>query len=78
LQVGAVRSADGAKREWERLKRGQPDLLGSLGFTTERVDLKARGVFYRILAGPIADEARAERACNELKHRKVGCLLVRP
>jgi hypothetical protein len=78
LQVGAVRSAEGAKREWERLKRAQPDLLGSLGFTTERVDLKARGVFYRILAGPIAEEARAERACNELKRRNVGCILVRP
>lgn len=78
LQVGAVRSPEAAKQEWERLKRLHGDVLGDLGVSTERVDLGQRGIFYRIQAGPIADAAKAERDCNELKQHGVGCILVRP
>ncbi|HZB90927.1 MAG TPA: SPOR domain-containing protein, partial [Stellaceae bacterium] len=78
LQVGAVRTAEAAKQEWTRLKRLHGEVLGSLGFSTERVDLGARGVFYRIQAGPIANAAAAERDCSELKQRGVSCILVKP
>lgn len=78
LQVGAVRSAEAAKLEWERLKRLHGDVLGTLGVATERVDLGAKGIFYRIQAGPIADAAQAERDCSELKQHGVGCILVKP
>jgi cell division septation protein DedD len=78
LQLGAVRSAEAAKHEWERLKRRYTDVLGPLSFAAQRVDLGERGVFYRIQAGPVADAAKAERDCSELKRRGVGCILVRP
>ncbi len=78
LQLGSVRTADDAKAEWERLKREQGDLLGALGLTVARADLGERGIFYRIQAGPVADAAAAERQCNELKRRGVGCILVKP
>jgi cell division septation protein DedD len=78
LQVGAVRSSDAAQQEWTRLKRVQADILGKLDMRVTRTDLGARGVFYRIEAGPIADGAAAQRACEALKQRKVGCILVRP
>jgi len=78
LQLGSVRTPDAANKEWERLKGEQGDLLGTLGFTAARADLGARGIYYRIQAGPIADSAAAERDCNELKRRGVGCILVKP
>jgi cell division septation protein DedD len=78
LQLGAVRTPEGAKQEWERLKREHRDLLGALGFSAPRVDLGERGVFYRIQAGPVADAAAAERDCRELKRRGVRCILVKP
>jgi len=78
LQLGSVRSADAAKKEWDHLKSEQGDLLGAMTFTAERADLGARGIYYRIQAGPIADAATAERDCNELKKRGVGCILVKP
>lgn len=78
LQVGAVRSAEAAKQEWERLQRAHREVLGGLTFSTQRVDLGARGIFYRIEAGPIADAAKAERDCSALKRRGVGCILVKP
>lgn len=78
LQLGAVRSEEAARAEWERLKRAHADLLGSLGFTPWRVELGERGVYFRIMAGPIADAAQAERVCAELKALKLGCILVKP
>jgi cell division protein FtsN len=78
LQLGSVRTAEAAKREWEHLKAEQGDLLAALGFTATRADLGDRGIYYRIQAGPIADAAAAERSCNELKRRGVGCILVKP
>jgi hypothetical protein len=78
LQVGAVRSAEAAQQEWARLKRQEPDLLGKLEMTPSRSDQGARGVFYRIVAGPISDEGAAQRTCDTLKQRKVGCILVKP
>ncbi|HUB96744.1 MAG TPA: SPOR domain-containing protein [Stellaceae bacterium] len=78
LQVGAVRSPEVAQHEWARLKHAQSDILGSLEVRTVRVDLAGRGVFYRIEAGPIAEASVAQRDCDTLKQRKVGCILVRP
>lgn len=78
LQIGAVRSPEAAKQEWERLRRLHATVLGKLNLVTERADLGARGIFYRIQAGPIADAATAEQDCSELKRHGVGCILVKP
>jgi SPOR domain len=74
IQLGSVRSEEAARQEWERLKRTNTDVLGGLSAVPVRADLGEKGVFYRILTGPIAD---AERVCRELNHRNVGCILVR-
>jgi cell division septation protein DedD len=78
LQLGSVRTPDAAAEEWKRLKLQNADMLGKLAFAPERVDLGARGIFYRIQAGPLGDEAAAERTCAALKRRGVECLLVKP
>ena len=78
LQLGAVRTEDAAKQEWQRLQRTEPDLLGKLSLTAARVDLGDKGIFYRIQAGPIADAAQAAQSCAALKSRNVGCILVKP
>ncbi|MBV8090484.1 MAG: SPOR domain-containing protein [Alphaproteobacteria bacterium] len=77
LQLGSVRSQDAARQEWDRIKRKNPDLLGSLSATPVRADLGDKGVFYRIQTGPVADAAAAERLCGELKQRNIGCIIAR-
>ena len=77
LQLGSLRSEDAARQEWERIKRKNSDLLGSLSATPVRADLGDKGIYYRIQAGPIADPAAAERICGELKLRSIGCILAR-
>jgi hypothetical protein len=78
LQVASVKTPEGAKQEFERIRRQNTDLLGALAYNAERVDLGDRGVFYRVQIGPIADGSEAERICGALRQRSVGCILVKP
>ncbi len=78
LQLGSVRTLESAHHEWQRLELRNGNVLKKLGYTTARVDLGDRGIFYRIQTGPMADAAVADRACKELKRRGVGCILVKP
>jgi SPOR domain len=77
LQLGSVRSEEAARQEWERIKRKNADLLGSLSASPIRADLGERGIYYRIQTGPVADPASAERICSELKQRNIGCIIAR-
>jgi cell division septation protein DedD len=74
IQLGSVRSEEAARHEWERIKRSNSDLLGGLSATPVRADLPDKGVFFRIMAGPVAD---AGQICRELNRRNVGCIIVR-
>src|SRR6202022_1092447 len=66
LQLGSVRGEEEARQEWERGKRKNADLLGTLSATPVRADLGDKGIYYRILTGPVADQATAERVGSEL------------
>jgi hypothetical protein len=74
IQLASVRSEEAARQEWDRIRRANPDLLGSASATPVRADLGDKGVFYRLQTAPIAD---AERVCGELKQRNFGCVIAR-
>jgi sporulation related protein len=76
LQLASVRSADGARQEWARIRQKNSDLLGALSASPVRADLGDKGVYYRIETGPVGDLA-AERICGVLKQRRFGCIIVR-
>ena len=79
VQLAAVRSLERAQGEWDRLRRMNADLLGKLALSVVKAELGPnKGVFYRLRAGPLADEATARALCANLTKRKVGCLVVRP
>jgi hypothetical protein len=79
VQLLAVRDVADAQREWERLKRLNPELLSNLDRSITKADLgAAKGIFYRLRAGPLASEEVARKFCVELAKRKIGCLIVRP
>ena len=78
IQLAALRTSEDATREWEKLRRTHMDVLGPLTLNVVRADLGDRGTFYRIQAGPVADEQAAKELCRRLAEKKVGCLVVRP
>lgn len=79
VQLAAVRSLAQARGEWERLRRKNGDLLGKLRLFITKADLgPAKGIYFRLRAGPLASEAKAKALCVSLAARKIGCLVVRP
>jgi len=74
IQLASVRSEEAARQEWDRIRRANPDLLGSVSATFVRADLGEKGVFYGLQTAPIAD---ADRICGELKQRNIGCIIAR-
>ncbi|MBW8056299.1 MAG: SPOR domain-containing protein, partial [Nitrospira sp.] len=79
VQLAAERSLEGARGEWERLRRKNLDLLGNLTLSVTKADLgPEKGVFYRLRAGPVGDKAAARALCAKLARREMGCLVVRP
>ncbi len=74
VQLASVRTEEAAQQEWDRIRRANPDLLGSASATFVRADLGEKGVFYRLQTAPIAD---ADRVCGELKRRNIGCIIAR-
>lgn len=77
IQIAAVREPERAEVEWERLLRQHPETLRGLKLFVARADLGDKGVFWRLRAGPFADETAAKNRCAELASRKVGCLVVK-
>jgi hypothetical protein len=75
VRLGSLRSPEAARDEWQRLKRENGDLLGNLRANAVSVDLGEKGIWYRIMAGPL-DEAGAEHLCNEMKRRNHGCIVA--
>lgn len=79
VQLGAYRKAPAADTGWRRLLKANRDLLGELKPKVVRADLGAgKGVFFRLRAGPLGDEAAARALCARLKVRRQGCFIVRP
>lgn len=78
VQVAALKSPESAKKEWARLQKEYAGVLGQLNPHYARVDLGVKkGIFYRVQAGDFEGKAAAEKVCQQMKSKKVDCLVVR-
>jgi cell division protein FtsN len=78
IQIGAFRDRAGADAGWARLRKRHGTMLTGLEPDIMRADLGAKGVFYRLRAGPLGDKASADKLCTQMKEKKIGCLVVKP
>lgn len=76
VQLGAVRSADAADKEWSRILHANNDLLSGLSSDIVQVDLPGKGTFWRVRAGALSDQA-ARQLCQQLSERNQGCIVAR-
>ena len=76
VQLGAVKSEAEANAEWKRLKAAHAEQLGDLQPDIMRVDLGAKGIFWRVRGVPL-DEAQARLLCSELTKQSQGCIIAR-
>ena len=75
VQLGAVRSADVADKEWSRIQHANAELLSGLKPDIVEVDIPGKGTFWRIRAGSLSEQG-ARQLCQQLTSRDQGCLLV--
>jgi hypothetical protein len=76
VQLGAVRAADQADKEWLRIQKANADLLGALKPDIVRVELEGKGTFWRVRAAPLSEQA-ARQLCAELSARSQGCIVAK-
>ncbi|ABC22578.1 SPOR domain-containing protein [Rhodospirillum rubrum] len=77
VQLAALRSAEAAEVAWKGLVTKHRDLLGSLTHDVQKADLKEKGLFFRLRAGPVSSAAEAKSLCDALKSRNQSCIIVR-
>ena len=76
VQIGAAKNEASANGEIARLAKKHPDILAGLSGIVIRVDLGAKGVWYRMRVGPFANRGEAGGVCGQLKAVDVGCFVV--
>lgn len=77
VQVASLRDSQAAKREWRRIRDSNRAALGAENVYYEKANIKGRGVFYRILVGPVRDRETAAVLCSLLKRNGQTCVTTR-
>ncbi len=75
VQLASLKSQADANKAWRRLSAKYPDILGPLSLHLEKADLGAKGIYYRVQAGPFTEKAAARDICAKLKAKKQQCLV---
>ncbi len=76
-QLGAFESQELANGAWATF-RSRYEALGQLAPDIQRADLGAKGIVYRLRAGPFADRTAAVDACTQLKAAGGNCFVAAP
>lgn len=76
VQIGALRSEEGAETAWKRVTSSAPELYHGATKVIQRVDLGADGVIYRLRVGAFADRSTASAFCDEIKKAGSNCFVV--
>lgn len=77
VQLVALRSADAAEKAWAQLAVKHKDVLGGLSHWVVQAELGDKGTWYRVHAGSFSTNEAAVSACETLKQRNIGCILVK-
>lgn len=80
IRLASYRDRAKAEKGWKILSHRYSDLLGSLSYTLQPVDLgPGKGKFLRLEAGPLTSLAQANELCAEIERRGGDdCVTVRP
>jgi hypothetical protein len=75
VQVSSQKSEAEAKAAFHGLQGKYPQQLGSKPMFVHRVDLGAKGIYYRTMVGPFASAAEASELCSGLKSAGGSCIV---
>jgi cell division septation protein DedD len=76
VQVGSKKNQTEALASFADMQQKYPTLLASYRPMVQKADLGAKGVWYRLRIGPIADKTAATKLCTQLKSQGLPDCLV--
>jgi cell division septation protein DedD len=77
VQVASKKNQTEALASFADMQQKYPSLLGNYRPIVQKADLGAKGVWYRLRIGPIADKTSASKLCTQLKSQGLPeCLVV--
>lgn len=77
MQVSSQRSEAEAQAAFRGLQAKFPNQLGGRQPVIHKVDLGAKGTYYRAMVGPFASSNEAVELCSSLKAAGGQCLIQR-
>jgi cell division septation protein DedD len=77
VQVSSQRSKADAEASFRSLQERFPGQLGGRNALIRRVDLGAKGVYYRAFVGPFASAGEADQFCGRFKGAGGQCFVTR-
>jgi hypothetical protein len=77
VQVSSQRSEAEAQSAYHALQGKYGSVLGSHSMFVHKVDLGAKGTYYRAMVGPFTSQAEASQLCSSLKSAGGSCLVQR-
>lgn len=77
VQVSSQRSEADAQTAFNALQGKYPSQLGGRQPLIKRVDLGAKGIYYRAMVGPFGSSGEAGELCSSLKSAGGSCLVQR-
>jgi cell division septation protein DedD len=76
VQVGSKKNQTDALASFADMQQKYPTLLASYRPMVQKADLGAKGTWYRLRIGPIADKTAATKLCSQLKSQGLPDCLV--
>ena len=77
VQVSSRRSEADAQAALQSMQSRFANVIGGQNAMVRRVDLGAKGVYYRAMVGPFGSSEEAARVCSELKAAGGSCFVQR-
>jgi cell division septation protein DedD len=76
VQVGSKKNQTDALASFADMQQKYPSLLANYRPIVQKADLGAKGTWYRLRIGPIADKTAANKLCGQLKSQGLPDCLV--
>ena len=76
IQLASLGKRQAAEKFLKKVRTKNATLLGGMKGRVMKINLKSRGIFYRV-QGDLSSREQAEKKCEILRSRKQACLVVR-
>ena len=76
IQLASLAKRQAAEKFLKNVRTKNATLLGGMTGRVMKINLKSRGIFYRV-QGDLSSREQAEKKCKILRSRKQACLVVR-